>query len=355
MLSASPTPDRNEIREFGLILSRFCVAACRHCGSSSGPDQREWIDADLAHRMLGEAAGAGVEGVIFTGGEPLARFELARSLVARARDVGLAPRVCSNGYWGNRPARAATWARALADAGLDLLMLSTDRWHLPFVELDAVVEAANAGSAAGLPVQVAIPAGNRDFTAMRLLDELQRRTDAVVYTHPAHPVGKGESLPAQALHWQPASLEGCHLVGHVEVDHDGLVSASPTSADFPRTSPLLVGSAATEPLGDILDRFRSTPLYGVIARWGPLGVHVLLRDTLDIADRGLGSAPHDCHLCRAVHADRGELDALAERTGLDLLTPAAPESFAATIAAADERIVAALRPTAQPVTIGARS
>lgn len=353
MSPAPPAPVRNEIREFGLILSRFCVAACRHCGSSSGPDQREWIDADLAHRVLGEAADAGVEGVILTGGEPLARFELARSLVARAHDVGLAPRVCSNGYWGNRPARATEWATQLADAGLDLLMLSTDRWHLPFVELDAVVTAANAGTAAGLPVQIAIPAGNRDFTAMRLLTELQQRTDALVYTHPAHPVGKGEELPAQALHWKPPALEGCHLVGHVEVDHDGLVSASPTSADFPRTSPLLVGSAADEPLGDILDRFHRTPLYGLIARWGPLGVHVLLRSDLDIADRELGPLVHDCHLCRDVHRDAAELEDFTARTGLDLLTPADPDRFAATIAAADERILAALAPTPQPVTIGA--
>lgn len=354
MLSAPPAPDRNEIREFGLILSRFCVAACRHCGSSSGPDQREWVDAELARRVLAEAAGAGVDGVIFTGGEPLARFDLARSLVAHAREVGLAPRVCSNGYWGNRPARAADWAQQLADAGLDLLMLSTDRWHLPFVELDAVVEAANAASAVGLPVQIAVPAGNRDFTAMRLVSELQQHTDALVYSHPAHPVGKGESLPAHALHWQPASLEGCHLVGHVEVDHDGTVSASPTSADFPRTSPLLVGSAADEPLGGILERFRTTPLFGVIARWGPLGVHVLLRDTLDLTARPLSPAPHDCHLCRDVHRDVQELVDFAERTGLDLLTPVDDEEFAGVIATAGQRIGAALEPKPQPVAIGAR-
>ncbi len=350
----APPPSRNEVREFGLILSRFCVAACRHCGSSSGPDQREWIDADLAARVLTEAADAGLDGVIFTGGEPMARFELTRSLVAHAHRVGMAPRVCSNGYWGNRPGRAATWAKALADAGLELLMLSTDRWHLPFVELDAVVVAANAAAAAGLPVQIAIPAGNRDFTAMRLVTELERRTDALVYTHPAHPVGKGEDLPPEALRWKPPALEGCHLVGHVEVDHDGLLSASPTSADFANTSPLIVGSAADEPVGELLDRFARTPLFGIIARWGPLGVHVLLRDDLDIGGRRLGPLVHDCHLCRDVHRDTEELHAFGESTGLELLAPADPDRFRQILTEVDERIVAALAPTPQPVTIGAR-
>lgn len=347
-------PTHNPIREFGLILSRYCVAACGHCGSSSGPDQRGWIEAELGRRVLGEAAASGhVDGVIFTGGEPMARFDLTLDLVRHARSVGLAPRICSNGYWGNRPVRADTWMRQLADAGLDLLMLSTDRWHLPFVPVDSVVEAWRAAHDVGVEVQIAVPAGNRDFTALQLVSELERRTDAVVYTHPAHPVGRGECLPPTALQWTTPQLAGCHLVGHIEVDHDGIVSISPTSADFDRASPLILGSAADEPLDVLLDRFRRTPLYAVIALWGPLGVHALLRDDLDPRSRGLTGPLHDCHLCRDVHVDRSELEALASRTGLDLLTPVDGEAFAEVVRRAD-RVLATLDRTTreQLVTIG---
>ena len=346
---------RNEVREFGIILSRYCTASCGHCGSSSGPTERGWLGLELGRRILTEAAAWGIDGVIFTGGEPLAHFDTTRELTTHARDVGVAPRICSNGFWGNQPARAARWMRHLADAGLDLLMLSTDRWHLPFVPVESVVVAARAAAEVGVPVQIAVPAGGRDFVALQLVAELERRTDAVVYTHPAHPVGRGECLPPSTFQWHRPAIEGCHLLGHVEVDHDGTTSVSPTSADFPSTSPLLLGSAATEPLGDLLDRFARTPLYGVIATWGPLGVHALLRDDLDPSTRGLSGPVHDCHLCRAVHTDRHELDAFAAETGLDLLTPVDPDRFVEILEEAGTRIARTCGPAERHVTIGERT
>ncbi|HSL59926.1 MAG TPA: radical SAM protein [Acidimicrobiales bacterium] len=344
-------PTENPVRELGVLLTRFCPAACDHCGSSSSPDVRGWIDPALAGRLLAEAAGVGVGSVILSGGEPLARFDHALDVIDRAVTAGLAVRVCTNGGWARDPDRARRRTAQLAEHGVETLMLSTDRWHLPFVPLEAVVHAARAGAEAGMRVQIAIPAAEGDFAALRLLTTLRAATPAHVYTHPVHPVGRGEALPDRVLGRTLPDLGGCHLVGHVEVDHDGTVSICPTSAEFGAASPLVLGDATSDHMGELIDRFRRTPWFAVIALWGPLGAHLAAGGRTDLSDRSAAVTRHPCHLCREVNTDDQVAASLSDAIGVDLLAPTEPERFAAALAAVAERIEHALTPPEQMVSI----
>lgn len=319
----------NPIKELGLIYSRFCNAACAHCGSSSGPAAKGKMPMRYVEHSVADAAEAGVSSLIVSGGEPMAFVADMCQLAEMAHDHGVALHLCSNAYWGDRPERARAWLEALAERGLELLLLSTDQWHLSYVPLASVVTAANVAAELGIPCQVAVPAAARDWTATRILTTLQRETSADVYTHPVHPVGRGEELAAHHFRWQPLRVGPCHLVGHVEVDYEGTVSVCPTSADFDRTSPLILGNVAEARLGELLARFRATPLYRVIAQWGPLGLHALVNGTVETAGLGLGDRLHDCHLCRHLTRDDTAVRRYAQRTGVDLLEPVDAQGFAA--------------------------
>ncbi|MGB3838784.1 MAG: hypothetical protein ABS82_07625 [Rhodanobacter sp. SCN 67-45] len=73
-----------------------CNLRCRHCYSTSGPEQRGELDVELLERFLADAAGEGYNAIGMSGGEPLTWKPLPR-LLACARSLGFATSVTSNG------------------------------------------------------------------------------------------------------------------------------------------------------------------------------------------------------------------------------------------------------------------
>jgi radical SAM protein with 4Fe4S-binding SPASM domain len=101
-------------------VCRHCNMKCPHCDSSTSlrRSPQELATAEVL-RILGELAAAGVGSVVWSGGEPLLREDLAR-LVARTRELGMTPDLSTNGVL------LSEQARALADAGLAYAGVSLD-------------------------------------------------------------------------------------------------------------------------------------------------------------------------------------------------------------------------------------
>jgi MoaA/NifB/PqqE/SkfB family radical SAM enzyme len=76
--------------------TRRCNLRCLHCYSSSGPEQREELDADVLEGALGDAAALGYDVASFSGGEPVLYPHLGR-LLRHSRQCGLRTTVTSNG------------------------------------------------------------------------------------------------------------------------------------------------------------------------------------------------------------------------------------------------------------------
>lgn len=328
----------NPVHAFGILLSRQCNALCGHCGSSSGPDRRDRMDSFLARRVVNEAADAGVRSLVISGGEPFLHRRLLHDTVDAGGRRSLQVAVCTNGWWGAGHVDGESWLASLREVGLTRVLLSTDRWHLGSVALDAVVGAAGIATRLGLDPSIAIPAGRNDWVALQLLSELSERTQAHVYTHPAHPVGRGASLPPSTLQHLPPKAGPCHLVGYLEVDVDGTLSVCPTSAEFPVTSPLRLGNVHTEPVTSLVDRYRQTPLYWLIANFGPVGVSRLAVVAGLVAPMP-SAFRHDCLLCEALHGDRTLVNEIGSALGLPLADAVGDEQFARTVSAV-ERLLA---------------
>lgn len=78
-------------------VCKHCNMRCPHCyAAASFQPSRHDLSTPEAFRVLAELAAAGVKVVIFSGGEPLLRPDLLL-LARRARDLGLAPQLSSNG------------------------------------------------------------------------------------------------------------------------------------------------------------------------------------------------------------------------------------------------------------------
>ena len=308
---------------FGFILTRFCVARCAHCGTSAGPEHRDVLDPTARDRCLDAIRDMELGWTVVTGGEPVARPRALRDFMDAAQRRGIRTRICSNGYWATTDERADRVLAELVELGLEYLMLSTDRFHTEFVPTEAVVRAAQAAERAGIECQIAVPALRGDLSSVGVVSDLARRTTANVFTHPVHPVGRGADLPTRVLTLDPIRVEGCGLVGYVEVDTDGTVSVCPTSADFGRASPMHLGNARRDDPVELISRYRATPWFALLHRRGPAGLAALLSaaDCLPPVE----PRHHACHLCRDLIDDPYWVDRYRQRTGVDLLAPASPE------------------------------
>ena len=175
--------------------TRFCNLTCRHCYSSSGPDQHEELPVGLLLSALTDARAEGYNDVAFSGGEPILYDEL-RQLLTHAKSLGMATNLTSNGILlkGKR--------LEMIEGVTDLLAISLDgvpeshnrmRNHpKAFDLLSANLEGVRA---------TGIPFGFIFTLTMTNLHELKWVADfaveegaALLQIHPLEEVGRGEQL-----------------------------------------------------------------------------------------------------------------------------------------------------------------
>src|SRR5262249_36752110 len=76
--------------------TRRCNLRCLHCYSSSGPEQRDQLDASILERAITDAYAEGYRVASFSGGEPILYKDLPR-LLRHAKSGGMRTTVTSNG------------------------------------------------------------------------------------------------------------------------------------------------------------------------------------------------------------------------------------------------------------------
>lgn len=148
-------------RTLSMMLTYQCTAECENCGTLSHPRRKEYISREDALRKIEEAAELGMRLVVFTGGEVTLRWQDLIFLIRESKELGLLTRVVTNGYWATTTRKASEKVKALFDAGLSEMNLSTGDEHAKFVPLDCVVRAAVASAAyMSTVIMMEVRAGN---------------------------------------------------------------------------------------------------------------------------------------------------------------------------------------------------
>ena len=83
---------------------------------------------------------------MLTGGEPFLCGAIMDQVVTAAKECGLCAGVETNGFWARSNSAAE---QAIADSGLDELILSASIYHADFIDPQRVVNAWNAAEALG--------------------------------------------------------------------------------------------------------------------------------------------------------------------------------------------------------------
>ena len=133
-----------------------CTAECTHCGTASSPRDKTWLPDELLHEAIEQAAAAGYQLIVFTGGEPTLAGEALLQGMRHAASLGMDVRLVTNAYWANSAAAAAQRIQEFVGAGLNEINLSTGDQHARFVSLDNIMRATRTAVQAGLKVVISV-------------------------------------------------------------------------------------------------------------------------------------------------------------------------------------------------------
>jgi hypothetical protein len=256
------------------------------------------MDAALAFSLAEQAAACGVS-LVFSGGEPMLRKPLVLSIARLVSRSVPSVAVYTNAYWARDAMVAQQIVAELARAGVNTLLMSTDRFHHPYVPAERVEHAARAALDAGLHCEVAVPTPAGDQACSALVSRLKAIPRLAVKVHGLSATGRASRLP-QTMFARGIHDRACGIIGELSAVADGSIyCCCAGSVDADASSRLCIGNARHESLQLLFERFRDDPVFADIRSSGPLRAAML-----EHARNGAFAAPDQfefndiCTACR---------------------------------------------------------
>ena len=136
------------------VLTDRCTGRCEHCsvGERVKHPRGTHVPEEAAVRAIRELAEMyPVQSVMTFGGEPLLYPEVTCAIHRTAAECGIPQRqVITNGFFSREEGRIREVAQALADAGVNGLLISVDAFHQRTIPLEPVRAFAKAVKDAGI-------------------------------------------------------------------------------------------------------------------------------------------------------------------------------------------------------------
>jgi hypothetical protein len=268
---------QSQHRVLGIYVTFRCPLTCAHCGVDSHPRREERIDPTLALEQIEKAArGGAVHALHLNGGEPFLERKLLAAISEKARDLDLDLAITTSGHWATSLDRARKILEELPV--LTQMLISTDQYHLPFVDLSVVANAARAAAERGVLTQIGIctRTGESDEFVERvravLGPDLVEEVELLIF--PLDPVGRAEFLPE--AHWRREAPEWpagrCHQLNRPVLLHDGSVSAccnTQVTHRRPGPNPLKLGNCRERGIDELLATVDDNYYIQMIRAGGP--------------------------------------------------------------------------------------
>ncbi len=165
-----------------ILLTHRCNRACDHCFVWGSPEQAAIFSHAQLEYVFEQALDVDtIRMIFFEGGEPFLERALLTRAVARAHALGFSTGIVSNGYWAVSTERAYAALHPLAEAGLDMLQVSSDELHGDELARTESHPALEAGNMLGLAVSLITTNISEDVlyrgrAAVRLAEGVPRRT-----------------------------------------------------------------------------------------------------------------------------------------------------------------------------------
>jgi len=292
------------LRAIGVYLTYQCNANCAHCCYGSESSLKGVIDeAELRAAFEAVNHFGKLDAVKILGGEPTLYMKQLLTTIRLAREHGASKIILiTSGWWGKSPSRAREYVASLKDAGLSVLIISADAFHLDDVPIESVRGAIAAAARGGIDYCVtmdvidSLEANNPyDRRTRQVLDQLSDLPFSVTLCK-VNLLGRAGDLLPSFYQPEPGAMPNdCwppyagsfEFPTGISIDPLGFVTLCHGIA---------IGNTRHTPISRILSDYKleEHPILSVIARKGPLGLLELCdRDDLKLKDGYVTS----CQLC----------------------------------------------------------
>ena len=138
------------------VVTNACTGRCKHCSEGDHACAGERIDPQVAAESVRKiAAEYDIKTVMAFGGEPLLHTDAVYAIIGAAKEMNVPKRqVITNGYFTKDAEKMRAVAKALADCGVNDLLLSADAFHQETIPLSAVMAFAKEAKACGIPIRL---------------------------------------------------------------------------------------------------------------------------------------------------------------------------------------------------------
>jgi MoaA/NifB/PqqE/SkfB family radical SAM enzyme len=252
----------------GLILTYRCNAECRHCFFECSPRRTEVMTRKTAQTAINDASSLGAEWVSFSGGEPFLEHDLLNDLITFSSGKGLRTEVVTNGFWGKTEEEGRGALKPLIEAGLDVLNLSVDDFHVEYVPFESVKKVYWVAVKLGLKIVLMVSTGKDSGTTSGSLPGLlgddrvqvagKRRIinpNAVIFETRFTPTGRGVDLEYDPLQFDEIRCNEVLMDIGVAPNGDVMPCCGPLGAKT------VLGNINDEGLGVVLERAGRDPRY----------------------------------------------------------------------------------------------
>jgi len=306
------TVDPTKTFRVGLLITEQCNVECSHCWFSSGRDIMARMELDEALGYIDQTREIPtVEWISFTGGEPFLLPEMLQKLVAYASERGLHTECVTNCFWARTEEEADRRLGRLADAGLNVVNISSDDFHQRHIPFDRVRNCYEAAKRIGMKIvimcavarsskltvrEVARQLGDKEILIVGEGEPTGEASALAVETGFV-PVGRGAEVPEDEWVIGDGPLDGpCRVVlSDVAIYPFGWVLPCCSAAGLAEVA--RVGNARWEGLRRLIEEAGKRTLFKVLSTEGPLGLQRLL------GPMRRENYVNKCHLCYEVLTD----------------------------------------------------
>lgn len=138
------------------IITYACTGRCKHCSEGEHRSSGRHIDADVAARVVRDAAGKyDITSVMTFGGEPLLYPETVYAVHAAAMEMNIPKRqLITNGFFSKSSTKIQTVVEKLVQCGVNDILLSVDAFHQETIPLEQVRQFAAEVSKSGINLRI---------------------------------------------------------------------------------------------------------------------------------------------------------------------------------------------------------
>lgn len=285
-----------------------CTAACAHCIVGAGPDKDEKLSPDLILPVLPDCNQLGIKNLLVTGGEPILYLDELESISSEVLKSGWHITIYSNGFWADNEKNAAIYAARFKKAGINSIVISTDRYHIDYIPFSIVQTAVDTLKAHDINCSVMYMKDNVLSAKDLYIDQHFQKNKVSNSIYRLSPDGRGEHLPEVKSNYiipkkNMLLKRPCHLLQQLFINHDGNVLLCCTSSgrfkkldskDF-----YCFGNIKEDSFKTILNKIKAFfPIIKIIKQEGPAGIYHREKNELEKAGFSLKEYYYArCELC----------------------------------------------------------